>query len=123
MSVWVWTSLLNKTIIFYCIFSKIKNNYYVLMENIIKMENDSLSVSLITRSSHQYCYIKKLFLKNAQYSHKNTFVGVSFHKACSFIKNKLQHGCFPVNIVKFLRTHFLKNICERLLLNNKIFPQ
>ena len=28
---------------------------------------------------------------------------------------KVQHGCFPVNIGKFLRTP-LKNICERLLL-------
>ena len=29
----------------------------------------------------------------------------------------LQQGCFPVNIVKFLRAPNLKNICERLLLN------
>ena len=28
---------------------------------------------------------------------------------------KVQHGCFPLNIGKFLRTP-LKNICERLLL-------
>ena len=35
-----------------------------------------------------------------------------FHKVtgltCNFIKNKLQHRCFPVNIVKFLRTVFLQ---------------
>ena len=66
------------------------------------MEDDSLNVSLIFRSSHQCCYIKMLFLKNAQYSHKNTFVEVSFYKACNFIKNKLPHGCFPVNIAKLL---------------------
>ena len=29
---------------------------------------------------------------------------------------RLQHGCFPVNFVKFLRTSILKNICEWLLL-------
>ena len=28
----------------------------------------------------------------------------------------LQHRCFPVNIVKFIRKPILKNICERLLL-------
>ena len=27
-----------------------------------------------------------------------------------------QHICFPVNIIKFLRTPIFKNICERLLL-------
>ena len=29
--------------------------------------------------------------------------------ACNFLKNRLQHRCFPVNIVKFLRTPFLQN--------------
>ena len=33
-----------------------------------------------------------------------------------FIKRRLQLSCFPLNIAKFLRTPFLKNICERLLL-------
>ena len=37
-------------------------------------------------------------------------------KACKFIKNRLQHTCFPVNIAKFLRTSILMNICQRLLL-------
>ena len=36
--------------------------------------------------------------------------------ACNFIRKRLQHSCFPVNIAKILRTHILKNICERLLL-------
>ena len=31
-------------------------------------------------------------------------------QACNFIKRRLQHGCFPVNIAKFLRTPILKNI-------------
>ena len=29
--------------------------------------------------------------------------------ACNFIKKKIQHRCFPVNIVKVLRTAFVKN--------------
>ena len=33
------------------------------------------------------------------------------------LKKRLQHRCFPVNIMKCLRTTALKNICERLLLN------
>ena len=36
-------------------------------------------------------------------------------QACIFVKKRLQHRCFPVNIVKFLRTPILKYICERLL--------
>ena len=35
----------------------------------------------------------------------------------NFIKKRLQHMCFPVNIAKFLRTPILKNICKRLLLH------
>ena len=31
------------------------------------------------------------------------------HKACNFIKNRLERRCFPVNIAKFLRTTFLWN--------------
>ena len=31
------------------------------------------------------------------------------------LQKKLQHGCFPVNITKFLCKPILKNICERLL--------
>ena len=43
--------------------------------------------------------------KNSQYAQENTSVGVSF-QYCNFIKRRLQHSCFPVNIVKFLRTAF-----------------
>ena len=38
-------------------------------------------------------------------------------KFCIFIKKRLQHRCFPVKFAKFLKTSFLKNICERLLLD------
>ena len=31
-------------------------------------------------------------------------------QACNFIKKRLQHRCFPVNIAKFLRTPILMNI-------------
>ena len=35
-------------------------------------------------------------------------------KVCNFIKKRLQHKCFSVNIANFLRTPILKNICGRL---------
>ena len=35
-------------------------------------------------------------------------------EAFNFAKKRFQHRCFPVNIVKFLRTAILNN-CERLL--------
>ena len=37
-------------------------------------------------------------------------------KTCNFLKKRLQHGCFPVSIAKFLRTLILIKICEQLLL-------
>ena len=38
-------------------------------------------------------------------------------KIFKFIKKRVLHRFFPVNIAKFLRTLILKNICERLLLD------
>ena len=45
----------------------------------------------------------------------NQVVGL---QVCNFIKKRFQHGCFSLNIAKFLKTHILKKICERLLLNS-----
>ena len=59
---------------------------------------------------------KKLFLKILQYS-QETPVFESLFKACNFIKKKLQHMCFPVNIAKFSETPISKNICEQLFVN------
>ena len=38
-------------------------------------------------------------------------------KATNFIKKRLQHRCFSVNIAKFSRAPILKNICKWLLLS------
>ena len=48
--------------------------------------------------------MKNVFLKNLA-----IFAGIL--QACNFIKNGLQHRCFPLNVAKFLRTPFSKNIC------------
>ena len=37
-------------------------------------------------------------------------------QACKFIKQRLQHSCFPVCFAKFLRASILQDICERVLL-------
>ena len=37
-------------------------------------------------------------------------------KVCHFIKKRLQHRCFPVNVAKYLGRPISKNIKERLLL-------
>ena len=37
-------------------------------------------------------------------------------RPATLLKKKLWHRCFPVNFVKFLRTPFLQNTSERLLL-------
>ena len=68
-------------------------------------------------SSHRRCSVKNLFFKISQYSQENACVGLS-SLIKSFMKKRLQHRCFPVNIAKFLRTPILKNICERLFLES-----
>ena len=58
---------------------------------------------------------KKGVLKNFTNIHKKT---PPLERLCvfrvNFIKKRLRHRYFPLNIVKFLRTPILKNIWERL---------
>ena len=73
------------------------------------------------RSSHLECSIKKALCKNfAMFTRKhpcwNLFLINLQAQASNFIKKRLQHRCFPVNIAKLLSTPILKNIGERLLL-------
>ena len=49
------------------------------------------------------CSVKKMFLKILQNSQENTCTRVSL------LKKRLWHWCFPVNFVKYLRTHFYKS--------------
>ena len=70
------------------------------------------------KSSHRWCSVKKVFLKISEISQENTCIGVSSSglKTCNFIKKRLEHSYFPVKFANCLKTPFLKNICERLLL-------
>ena len=56
-----------------------------------------------------------------QYSQESTLLETLFNKVkkvYNFIKKRLEHRGFPVNIATFLRTPTLKNICEQLLLSS-----
>ena len=61
-------------------------------------------------------FCKKGVLKNfamftAKHVLESLFNKVAYLKACNLIKKRLQHGCFPVNIAKFLRnTYFEEHI-------------
>ena len=68
------------------------------------------------RSSHQRCSMKKDVLRNF-----SEFTGKHLcHSLCLglqlYLKKRLWHRCFPVNLEKFLRTPFLQNTSGRLLL-------
>ena len=41
-------------------------------------------------------------------------------RKATLLKKRLKHSCFLVNIVEFLRSPALKNICERMLLSDVI---
>ena len=63
----------------------------------------------------QRCSVKKVFLEILQNSRENTCARVTSViklQACNFIKKRLRHRCFPMNIAKFLRTLILQNISD-----------
>ena len=85
------------------------------------------------RSSHRRCSVRKVLFLDRKI-HGKTPVPVSSliklqASACNFIKKRLWNRYFPVNIAWFLRTPFLQNTTERLLLilgwhlySGRIFP-
>ena len=73
--------------------------------------------STIFRSSHRRCSIKKAILKHFLiFTGKHLCRGLFFnkvagHQVCNFIKKRLQHRDYLVNIGKFMRRPILKNGC------------
>ena len=69
---------------------------------------------MLLTSSHWRCSIKKAVLKKPRNVNTKTpvlktvfFNKVRGLKACNFIKKRLQHNCFPVNVTKiFKNTYF-----------------
>ena len=81
---------------------------------------------ILFRSSHQRWSIIKGVLRNfAKFTGKHLCQSLFFNKVAglrpgTLLKKGLWHRCFPVNFAKFLRTLFLQNTSERLLLINAI---
>ena len=75
----------------------------------------------IQKKTPEVFFKKRCSLKLRNIFRKTPVLGSLFNKVvglqdCKYIKKRLQHRCFVRNLRKFLRTNFLKNICERLLL-------
>ena len=78
----------------------------------------NVSVVISFGSSHHMCSTRKAVLNNFSIltgKHLCWNLFLIKLKACNFIRKRLQRKFFHVNIVKFLRTHNLQNICKRLL--------
>ena len=80
-------------------------------------------LSIIKKNSERYneiVFYKKVILKNfTMFTEKPLCCSLFLNKntglqSWNFIKKRLQHRFFPVNIARFLRTPFFKSICERL---------
>ena len=71
----------------------------------------SQNSQIITRSSHRRCSLRKGVLRIfSEFTRK--------HLCQRLLKKSLWHRCFPMNLAP-LRTPFLQNTSERLLLNHK----
>ena len=97
----------------------IKFNFPIFKQEVIKI-NFPLDVQCDTEATICRRFSRKLFLKILEYSQENTCVGGIFNsvaglKTCNFIKKRLQHRHFPVNIAKFSRTAFFIEHLQWLL--------
>ena len=74
--------------------------------------------NLTNRSIHRRCSVKKGVLNNfANFTGKHicrSHFLLKLQAEDFYNKKRLQHWCFPVKCVKFIRTLILKNICKRL---------
>ena len=78
-------------------------------------------LSWVQKMPPEVSFKKRCPLKLRNIFRKTLVLGSLFNKVvglqdCKYIKKRLQHRCFVRNLPKCLRTPFLKNICERLLL-------
>ena len=84
-----------------------------------------LIVSVIVQlNSNEHDFQKQLFtniLQKAVLKNFTKFKWKHLRPVAKSVKKRLQHRCFPVNFVKFLKTPFLQNISGQLLLNFFIY--
>ena len=68
------------------------------------------------RSSHERCSVRKCVLRNfTKFTGKHLCQSLFFNKVAGLrlvtvLKKRLRHRCFPVSLVKFLRTSFLHRL-------------
>ena len=82
-----------------------------------ELNNDRVT----SRSSHQWCPVKKSVLRiftqfTGKHCARASFLIKKGLRPATLLKKRLWHRCFPVNFAKILRTPFLQNTSERLLL-------
>ena len=134
-------SILRSKSIISFIMSNVVSYFHIWVLILLLNENGTKKLVQYPKSVVRRCTIKKVFLEISQNSQENTCARVCvsiklqvwvwnlFKKetlalvfSCEFcgpatlLKKRLWHWCFPVNFAKFLRTPFLQNTYERLLL-------
>ena len=78
-------------------------------------------MTIITEAAFRRCSPKNVSLKILQYRPESAVLESLFNKVaglkvCRLIEKRLQHGCFPVNIAKLLKTaFFIEHLCSLLL--------
>ena len=75
-----------------------------------------IRMNMIFKSSCSQIFYKIAALKNF-----TKFKWKHLRPVAKSVKKRLQHRCFPVNFVKFLKTPFLQNTSGQLLLNFFIY--
>ena len=77
-----------------------------------KLTNEAVKIIKLTEAvarnvlqSRRSSKLRNIHRKTSVF--ESLFNRVAGLKACNFIKNRLQHMCFPVNTKKLLRTAFL----------------
>ena len=102
-----WETSLLFFFLCFCLFG-VLNSTSIKAISLCKYKN-----SVLYRSSQRRCPAKEsVFKKFTNLKVKQQCWSFAGLKACNFIKKRLQHRCFPVNLMKFLRTPILKNICR-----------
>ena len=88
---------------------------WILLHKYFSSSEILRNYSIVFRSSHQRCSIKKAILKYfVIFTGKHLcrclfFNKVAGHQACNFFRKRLQHRYFLANIGKFIRRAILKN--------------
>ena len=100
--------------------SSIWIQYFRYKEYLTKLH--SVTMALNSRSSRSQIFFKLGVLKNLEiFTGKylcwnlSLFNEIAGLKAYNFIKKRLQHRCFPVNIAKFVRAYFKEHLWWLLL--------